>query len=128
MRIGPLIIGLAACGCLASCVQALGHGEVDWGHGARRATVLATLGPQVAEAEARTCVPDGWDWQADRRYVRVRYRGVRLHRETVATVAEGLALQPGDEVELWPQDCRAGRLARVERLLSSPTLERRERQ
>ena len=47
----------------------------------------------------------------------MRYRATRLHHKVVATVADGLALHAGDEVELWPQDCAAGRLARVGRVL-----------
>jgi hypothetical protein len=120
MRIGSIIAGLAACSCLASCIQPLGHGEVDWDHGARRARVIETLAPQAAEAAARACAPAGWNWQSGRPYVRVRYRGARLRHDAVATVPEGLALRPGDEVELWPEDCGAQRLARVERLLSAP--------
>ncbi|MGJ7913866.1 hypothetical protein ACI48D_00110 [Massilia sp. LXY-6] len=124
MRIGHTFIGILACSFLASCTQPLGHGEIDWDHGARRARVLEVLSPQAAEAEARDCAPAGWNWQAGHAYARVRYRVVRLHRNTVATLPEGLALQPGDEVELWPENCGEHRLARVERRLSAPAQDR----
>lgn len=124
MRPGQLFIGIAVCSLLASCAGSLGNGEVDWDHGARRARVLEVLGRQAAEAEARACAPAGWDWQSERIYTRVRYRNNRLYHNTIATVPDGLALRPGDEVELRPEDCREGRLARVERRLPAPARER----
>ncbi|MGZ5182996.1 MAG: hypothetical protein ACXWC2_21170 [Ramlibacter sp.] len=123
MRTRHTFIGILACGLLASCTQPLGHGEIDWDLGARRARVLDILGPQAAEAEARDCAPAGWNWQAGGAYARVRYRSGRLHKNTLATMPEGLALQPGDEVELWPGDCGEHRLARIERRLHSPALD-----
>jgi hypothetical protein len=125
MRPGQLLIGIAICGLLTSCAGSPGNGDVDWDHGARRARVLEVLGRQAAATEARACAPAGWDWQAERSYVLVRYRnGHRLHHNTVAAVPEGLALRPGDQVELWPEDCGERRLARVGRLLAAPPRER----
>jgi hypothetical protein len=120
MRIGQTYISIMACIFLTSCAQPLGHGEIDWDRGARRAMVLEILTPQAAEAEARTCVSAGWDWHAGRAYARVRYRRVRHYRNAVATVPVDLALRPGDEIELWPGDCSQGRLGRVERVLFTP--------
>lgn len=101
---------------LAACAGPVGNERVDWDHGARHARVLAALTPQDAAAEARECLgvgalPDG------RQFVRVRYHLNRLHRNAVATAPAALALHPGDEVELWPEDCDAGRPARIERVL-----------
>ncbi|HEX8788997.1 MAG TPA: hypothetical protein VF793_22645, partial [Telluria sp.] len=82
--------------------------------------VLEVLAPQAAEAEARACLGPDRPLPAGQRYVRVRYRATRLHHKVVATVDDGLSLRAGDEVELWPEDCDAGRLAHVGRVLPPP--------
>ena len=105
---------------LAACAGPVGNERVDWDHGARHARVLAVLTPQEAAVEARECLgavalPDGQP--QSQQYVRVRYRLNRLHRNAVAAAPTDMTLRPGDEVELRPEDCDAGRPARIERVL-----------
>jgi hypothetical protein len=109
---------LAVCGLLAACAQPIHSDRVDWDHGARYGRVLEVLAPQAAEAEARACLGADRPLPAGLRFVRVRYRRTRLHHKVVATVADGLDLRAGDAVELWPEDCGQGRLARVGRVLA----------
>lgn len=116
MRHLPFLSVFALSTLLAACAQPVGNERVDWDHGARHGRVLETLAPQEAAAQARACLgaralPDG------AQFVTVRYRLNRLHRNVVAAAPAGLALHPGDEVEMWPEDCDQGRPARVERVL-----------
>lgn len=111
----PLCI--LSCGVLTSCAPTLGHGPIDWEHGARRARVLALSTPEAGAAAAHAC---GAQAPPDAHYVQVRYRHARLYRNVVALLPADLAARPGDEVELRPGDCDEGRLARVERVLPPP--------
>lgn len=115
-----ILSALAASVLLAACAQPIHSDRVDWDHGARYGRVLEVLAPQAAEAEARACLGPDRPLPAGGQWVRVRYRATRLHHKVVATVADGLLPHAGDEVELWPQDCDAGRLARVGRILPPP--------
>ena len=124
MRTGHIFIGILTSSFLASCTPFPDHGEVDWDHGARRARVVEIVSPQAAEAEARDCAPAGWDWKAAGSYARMRYRSIRIHRSALAAVPEGMALQPGDEVELLPGNCGEHRPVRIVRRLPSPALDR----
>ena len=101
---------------LAACAGPVGNERVDWDGGARHARVLAALTPQEAATDTHACLgekalPDG------QQFVRVRYRLNRLHRNAVAAAPTDMTLRPGDEVELRPEDCDAGRPARIERVL-----------
>lgn len=117
MRRVSALSALAVCALLAACAQPVNSDRVDWDRGARYGRVLEVLAPQAAEAEARACLGPDRPLPAGQRYVRVRYRATRLHHKVVATVDDGLSLRAGDEVELWPEDCGAGRLARIGRVL-----------
>lgn len=116
MRRNPILPTLALCALLSACVGPIGNERVDWAHGARHGRVLALLTPQAAAPDVQACLGTG-AVLADMLYVKLRYRGTRLHHTIVTVVPAGLALRPGDEVELRPGDCAQGRLARIERVL-----------
>lgn len=101
---------------LAACTGPLARDRVDWDHGARHGRVLALLAPQAAAREAQECLGNA-PLPAGVQFVKLRYRRTRLHHDVVALAPAGLAVGPGDEVELWPEDCGAGRMARIERVL-----------
>lgn len=113
-RIPARLAGLSLILLLSSCAQPLGKGPVDWDHGARRGRVLETLDAAAAAPSVQSCAPGT---AAQGVYAKVRYRGARLHHTVVAILPAGVDVRTGDEVELWPADCAAGRLARVERVL-----------
>jgi len=102
---------------LASCAQPLGHGPVDWDHGARRGRVLELLDAGAAADAVHACVAAA---PVQGRYARVRYRGTHLHHTVVAALPDGIDALPGAEVELWPAHCADGHVARVERVLAPP--------
>lgn len=114
----PILPALAVCGLLSACSQPINNERVDWDHGARFGRVLELATPQMAQAEARACLGESALVRPSAAYVRVRYRTGRMHRIVIAAVPDGLALHAGDEVELWPADCGAGHMARVERVLA----------
>lgn len=88
--------------------------QVDLHHGARRGEIVALYDMTAGAAAMPACLARLPAAEiSSHRFVRVRYRHVRHLRYDVAELSAGSALQVGDEVEFWPADCDAGRLARI---------------
>lgn len=99
---------------LCACAEAP---KVDWKAGAKRAWVVA-----LYEAGHRQDLPACLEQLSDadlanRHFVELRYRHVRIMYRAVAEVPPDLAVTSGTQVELWPADCGQGHLSRISRLL-----------
>lgn len=95
--------------------------EADWQRGARLGKVVAIADADVL-APSPSCVrtsrrPDG----PAPRLVKVRYEDTRMVYFIAASVEGGIAPAVGDDVEVWPQICAAGRQGLVTRVLRSTT-------
>lgn len=114
------ITASVVCILLSSCAQPLGRGTVDWDHGARRGHVLEVLSADAASSIVQACTAQVGGADALQHFVKVRYRGTRLHHTVVAALPSNVEAHVGDEVELWPANCSEKRMARVERVLVEP--------
>jgi hypothetical protein len=86
---------------------------VDWNHGARRGWIVSAYGPDSATA-LPPCLADLPRGEfSTRRFVRVKYRHVRLMLHEVAELPPALDAKIGDVVELWPASCSAGKISRI---------------
>lgn len=54
---------------------------------------------------------------ASGRFVRLRYRHVRIAHSAVAELPSGLQVKIDDQVEVWPEDCSLGKISRISRVL-----------
>lgn len=114
-----VMLATAALHGLAGCVTDPTLGVVDWKHGARRGNVVSTYMADFQMTQLPKCLADlPRDQYTANRYVKVRYRNVRLIRSAVAPVPPTLDIKDGDVIELWPADCEAGSIARITRVLS----------
>jgi hypothetical protein len=111
------IVAPVVCILLSSCAQPLGKGPVDWDHGFRRGHVLEVLTADAAWSMLQDCIAQADGVDVPQHFVKVRYRGTRLHHTVVAALPSNLEAHVGDEVELLPAKCSEKRMARVERLL-----------
>lgn len=112
---GIIPSGAIALALLAGCASHGGIGVDDWQRGARLGRVSGHYAAAATAATLPACLSglSAGDYAA-RHFIKVRYRQVRLMRETVAEVPPDLPLRDGDTVVVWPADCDAGQLARVE--------------
>ena len=114
-----VVLAAAALHGLVGCVTDPTLGVVDWKHGARRGNVVSTYTADLPVTQLPKCLADlPRDQYTTNRYVKVRYRNVRLTRSAVAQVPPTLDIKDGDVIELWPADCEAGSIARITRVLS----------
>jgi hypothetical protein len=99
---------------LGGCATERGA-PLDWEHGARRASVVERYDAGTPRERLPACLAALPPAELSR-YARLRYRDGRLLLSAVAELpADGAAA--GAMVELYPQDCAQGRLARIGRIL-----------
>jgi hypothetical protein len=116
-RMGLPLIALTL---LAACASPPPSREVDWRNGARRGEIVAFYDMAAGAPPLPACLAQLPPAEiASHRFVKLRYRHVRHMRYEVAALPASSALQVGDEVEVWPADCKAGKLSRVGRELPS---------
>jgi hypothetical protein len=117
-----LLMSLVTLLLLSACAADPTLGDVDWKHGARRGVVESTFAPDLSPELRPRCLAGMTQEQyGSQRFVRVRYRHVRLMQTAVAPVPADLKIGNGDVVELWPADCSAGGISRLSRALRTST-------
>jgi hypothetical protein len=102
-------------GVLAACANS--QYTVNWQAGAKHAWITEIIPPDTPDADLPPCLASlPHEMRQQNRYVKVRYWRVRVPVIEVAAVPSGAAVQPGQNVELYPADCAAGKLSRIARV------------
>lgn len=105
---------------LSSCASNAPADSVDLDNGARRASIVMLYTPESLHEELPQCLSYlPLDELATRHFVKVKYKSFRHVRVSVAELPDTLQVAPGDQVELWPEDCSIGKISRITRILSS---------
>ena len=122
IRSGLQLVLLAG---LAGCTAVPAHQQVDWRQGARRAWISTIYTVETPRSELPACLADlPAEQLSTHRFVKVRYRHVRRMLVAVAelpALPDGYQVAIDDRVEVFPQDCSAGQLSRIARMLPVPT-------
>lgn len=101
---------------LAGCA---GVPLIDWEHGARRGEIVEQINMDTPLANLPPCLATlSAAERAGRSFVKVQRFQRRFMAVEIAEVAKGVSTMPGTQVEIFPADCDAGKLARVTRALS----------
>ena len=115
-------LALLAASLLGACSSTPQRPAVDWQHGAHHATIVSIYAADAAPSSLPPCLAAlPADEYASHRYVKVHYHHVRLLHSSIAALPDGMAAGVGSEVEIWPADCHAGKLAHISRVLSKDT-------
>ena len=102
----------------SACAPLPPEHTVDWRNGAKRGWVSSVYAADAPRDTLPRCLAELPPEQlAQHRYVRIDYRHSRRMLTEVAPLPDGQEAQPGQRVELWPQDCDQGKLSRISRIL-----------
>ena len=111
---------LLCCGTAGSLAACAGVPLIDWEHGARRGEIVEFINidtPGVNLPPCLAALPSAE--RSGRRFVKVQRFQRRFMGVEIAEVAAGVSTALGTQVEIFPADCDAGKLARVTRALSA---------
>jgi hypothetical protein len=99
---------------LSACATDPGGKMVDWEHGAKHGWVVSAYAPDSVATALPPCLANLPTSEfSTRRFVRVKYRHVRLMLYEVAELPPALDAKIGDRIELWPANCSAGKISRI---------------
>ena len=120
MKIKILLTTLLPCLIVASCAIPTGQASIDWKNGAKLAWIEKIYPPNQPNPDFQRCMEGFSEAElAARRLAKVRY--LPLHRPVfvIAEIPENLIVHLGDEVELWPHHCEAGKLSKISQILKA---------
>ncbi|MRW93612.1 hypothetical protein GJ699_26825 [Duganella sp. FT80W] len=106
---------LAALLLLSGCASKTFVNRADWEQGARHGWVVGEYAAGQPVDTLPACMARlPANELASHHFVRVRYSQARLQHEVVVELPAGAALRDGEQVEVWPADCAAGKLAHID--------------
>lgn len=117
-RTRQLALLLGAAALLGACATRHPVAQADWDQGAREGKISrdytqADSGPLPACLAHMT--PDA---RAGHHFVQVRYQQARHVHYVVAELPANLDAGIGAQVEVWPDDCAAGKVGRITQLFT----------
>lgn len=103
---------------LAACAARHPVAQADWDQGARQGKVTRDYALQGNGALPVCLAQLAPDQLAAHHYVQVRYSQARHVHFAVAELPANLVAGVGAEVEIWPDDCAAGKVGRIARVFA----------
>lgn len=110
---------LCAAILLTACASHYRVTQADWEQGAREGRIVrdyAAPGDAAVPACLAQLAPQAW---AGHHFVQVRYTRARHIHFDVADLPAPLQAKVGDEVEIWPEDCAAGKIGHIKQVFAT---------
>ncbi len=94
--------------------------DVDWEAGAKHGWIVAPVDISVKGKQLPNCLEKLSDEERENKhFVKIRYKHVRRALVAIAEIPTGLDLKAEDEVEVFPGDCDAGKVAHIVKKLAA---------
>ncbi|MEB0136357.1 hypothetical protein QN362_13525 [Actimicrobium sp. CCC2.4] len=114
----PLLVATLTAVLLSACATPAHHVPAAPSHRTVQGTVVSFYFAGTPAQELPPCLAMRSPAErAEHRYVRISYPSLRQTQSTVAEWPDAVQLVLNQPVDVWPENCAAGRLGRLARVL-----------